>query len=105
MLVRGAAGHVLHVLVPAKAGEPAAEHLLRGGAGQSSKCRSFIMHSDDVGLSWQHSGALPLAGSFSTSENQVASIDGGTHLITTARTDDFATAPGSCQMISDAGAD
>ena len=80
-------------LVPAKAGEPAAEHLLRGGAGQSSKCRSFIMHSDDVGLSWQHSGALPLAGSFSTSENQVASIDGGTHVITTARTDDFATAP------------
>ena len=36
-----------------------------------------MMRSDDGGTHWRHTGALKLSGNYSTSENQVASADGG----------------------------
>jgi sialidase-1 len=55
-------------------------------SAQSSDIRSFVIHSDDNGLHWQHTGLLPVSANFSTSENQCASADGGKTIITTART-------------------
>ena len=64
----------------------------REASGQTSAIRSYVMHSDSVGQTWNTSGPILVGGNFSTSENQVATVDGGRTIITTARTQDFATA-------------
>ena len=61
------------------------------GDQQGSTIRSYVMRSDNGGSKWENTGALALAGNFSTSENQVASADDGKTVITTTRTDDFLT--------------
>jgi hypothetical protein len=61
---------------------------LRGryGSTQSTMCRSYAIASNNNGRTWQHSPPIGLSGNFSTSENQVASIDGDlATIITTAR--------------------
>ena len=55
-------------------------------ATQSSRSRSFAIASDDAGRTWHHSAPIGISGPFSTSENQVASVDDDlATIITTAR--------------------
>lgn len=64
-------------------GKPTRERM---DSGQSTMCRSYAIASDDNGLTWQHSPPIGISGGFSTSENQVASVDHDlATIITTAR--------------------
>ncbi len=72
--------------VPKKLNAEIEEPREGSGSRQSTTCRSYAIASNNNGRTWQHSPPIGISGKFSTSENQVASIDGDlATIITTAR--------------------